>query len=166
MRRLIGFLFSLAVSLLVTWAGLHYDSAIFYAGLLLVLIVLVLWVYAWAHRSTAPRSQTIAPLLDERPPMDADGAERAMFSLDQARKNGRIALANRSEGQARRVLSEIQSAMISCKKEFGIPALSLRGEGGYRDFLRVWLRYLDCFYPLLRDGHHEEARQQASKFRV
>ena len=49
--------------------------------------------------------------------------------------------------------------------QFEIPIPKITGEASYLDLLGLYVSYIDCFYPLLREGHYDVAKAAASKFR-
>jgi hypothetical protein len=161
MRQALAFLLSIALSLLVTWAGIHYDSALLYLGLALLLFTIVLWLWTWAKPVVVP-----VPIAGTEPDWTPqDDKSQALLSLKRARDNARVAVHNRSQEQMYRAMNEFQAALTSVKKQYGVGGiLKLSGEVTYRDALQAYVAFADSFYPYLKEGHIEEAKVRAASF--
>ena len=61
-------------------------------------------------------------------------------------------------------MHEIKAAIISAQKQFGIPGIKISGADSQRHLASICLKYLDCFYPLLREGHVADAVTEANKY--
>jgi hypothetical protein len=160
LRSILAFLLSLGFSVLVTWAGIHFDNALLYVGIALIALVLILYAHGWAFPQPAPVQYVQAP----QEPEPKDERERALQALRRARDNAQIALHSRSEDAAERAVHELKAAILSVQGQFGTPAFKFSGGSNYREVARFLVRYVDSFYPLLREGHISEAIKAASKF--
>lgn len=149
----------------MTWAGLHYDHALFVAGIVVLCAVAILWIWQWSFPQALGKRPEPPRLRYSEPPAEASAQEKAVFLIRQARNNAYVALANRSEDQARRVSNDLNSALLMAKKEIGIPIPEISGSGTYRQLLEVYILYIDSFFPLLRDGHIAEAKAAAARFK-
>jgi hypothetical protein len=78
-RKVISFVGSLGVALVLAAAGLHYDAqALFYAGTILLAVVVVAWLFFWAH----PLPKAVV----QSGPEAARAAEEAKERQDRRRK--------------------------------------------------------------------------------
>lgn len=160
MRSILGLALSLGLSLLVTWAGLHYDNALAYVGVALICIVLIAYLYGWSFPKPVPVQYVAGP----PEPAPKDEKERALQSLRRARDNGVVALNKRKEGEAHTAFNQMQAAMLTVKREFGIGPLSFDGAGSYRAVVNCYVHFIDEIYPLLKEGHLEAAKARANAF--
>lgn len=160
MRSILAFALSLGFSLVVTWAGLHYDNGLAYVGIALIGLVVILYVHGWAFPKPAPVQYVQAPPA----PAPKDEKERALQALKRARDNAQVAIHQRSEAQAESAIHELKAAILSVQTQFGTPGFNVKGAASYKDMARFLVRYVDSFYPLLREGHIQEAVRAAEKF--
>jgi hypothetical protein len=160
MRQILAFILALGASFLVTWAGLHYDNALAYIGIGLIALVLILFGHSWAFPKAAPIQYVQGP--PETAPTNEAG--RALQALRRARDSAQIAIHNRSEAQAERANHEIKAAIISAQKQFGIPGMKISGADSQRHLASICVKFIDSFYPLLREGHISDAIKAAKKF--
>ena len=89
-----------------------------------------------------------------------------LTALKKARDNAAVAVQQGVMRTRMKALHEVEAAMVTINKEFGIPSLHLNlahNDMGARVSLEVWVRHIDCFYPLLRAGHVQEAKAKAEK---
>ena len=83
-RKIIGFGGSVAVALILAAAGLHYDAkALFYAGAILLAVVLAAWLFLWAHPLPIPAS---GPEITRATEEARERQERRRKIIDQARE--------------------------------------------------------------------------------
>jgi hypothetical protein len=164
MRSILGFVLAQGIAVLVTWAGLHYDNALAYVGVTLIVLVAILWIWSWSTQTKPLPTQAPVRYDESNASPDSSEGDKALFSLKRARDNARVALHNRSDEQSHRAFHELQAALVTSKKAFGIGPLTLKGEGSFRDFLPVYVAYIDSFYPHLREGHLDLAKRSASGF--
>lgn len=160
MRSILAFVLSLGVSLVVTWAGLHYDSELAYVGVGAILLVFVLFTWSWAFPKPVPVQYVQGP----PEPEPKDDNERALRTLRRARESGVLALKNNSPGQAHTAYNQIIAALLTAKRQFGVGPLNISGEGTYRGFVNMYVHYIDEIYPLLKEGHLDEAKARAKAF--
>jgi hypothetical protein len=66
--------------------------------------------------------------------------------------------------KADRMIRVLRAAIISAKKQFGVPELVFSGEGMPGQFVQVYREYIESFLPYVSAGHVPEARQSASHF--
>lgn len=99
----------------------------------------------------------------------AGPSERALQSLKKARDNLAIALHQGNPHSHRRTFHEAEAAMLSIKRQFGIEPMAVpdetAAEAPYRVLLEAYISFIDRFYPLLREGHIEEAVARAKSFK-
>lgn len=151
----------------MTAAGLAYDvGALTYSGIIFVALALVLWGwwYGTGQGSKPVAAIANAPVVEG--PIPSDPNERALVALRRARDNGKIAHSKWSQDGALQAIHEIQAALLSVRKQFGIGSPVFEGEATYHMILKGYLLYIDLIYPLLREGHVEEAKKRASQFEV
>lgn len=164
MTKILAGAFSIAASLIISWAALHYDSALLVAGLLILLVVTLIWIFVEPRALTTHR---VTPLRRDEVPPELDPKERALFYLERARENGYTAYANRSRQQIDQSLNEILSALRGVAKAYSFGKMNVDAEGvSNRHILELALQYIDSFYFLLRQGHVAEARHVAATFEV
>jgi hypothetical protein len=162
MTRILGVASSIAVSLIISWAALHYDSALLVTGLVLLFVVTILWIFV-GPADAARRPPTPLRRDEARPELDPQA--RALFYLARARENGYTAHQNRSRPQIDQSLNEIFSALSGVAKAFSFGSIDIEAEGlGRRRILGLVLNYVDSFYFLLQHGHVTEARKIAATF--
>ena len=162
--KILAAAFSEGASLIVSWAALHYDSALLVAGLLILLAITLIWIFV--APAEFGRRAPVALRSDDAP-ADLDSKARALFYLERTRANGHAAHANRSGPEIEQALSEILAALNGTAKAFAFGEVSLEIEGiGRRRILGLMLRYVDSFYFLLRQGHVEEAERAARALEI
>jgi hypothetical protein len=151
----------------MTAAGLAFDvQALTYSGIIFVALALVLWGwwYGTGQRSEPVPATASAPGVEE--PVPSDPNERALVALRRARDNGKIAHSRWSKDGALQAIHEIQAALLSAHKQFGTGIPTFEGDATYHMVLKGYLYYVDLIYPLLREGHIEEAKRRASEFHI
>lgn len=170
MRRVIGFLGSLGLGLMLAAAGLAFDVAtLFYSGLVIFALMAALWLWSWARPIVVqvPVGKPMAAVETEPAGLDSKG--RTLFALRKARDSASIARACKSEEGSQRAYHEIEAALLSVKREFGFGPLKWTGDTvgsiPYLHQLECYVAYVDRIYPLLREGHIDEARAKASAFK-
>lgn len=159
-RQVLAFVLSLGFSGVLTWAGFHYADAAGFIGVGLIALVVILFGHSWAFPKPVPVQYVTGP--PEASPKDDN--ERALFALRRARDSGKIALNNKSEGQAHKAFNEIQAAMISIQRQFGIGQLNFTEAPSYKDAVNIYLHYINEIYPRLREGHIAAAKAKAAAF--
>lgn len=130
----------------------------------LITLALVLFIYRQA-RPLPPMAASPAPMPASEPDLDQKGC--ALLSLSNARDTAGIALWQREDDSHERAFHEVEAAMLSVAQEFGIKMLSF-GPAEDRDFtqaLKTYEAYIDCFYPMLREGHITAAKAKAADFK-
>jgi hypothetical protein len=147
---------SLAISLLVSWAALHYDWELLIAGIMLLGMS---GIALLCSNNSIPKA---FDGLDETPvPHGLSDADKALFLLNRARRNARTALVSRRSIFVNQATNEIQAALVSSRRAYGIGDFSYVEAMTYRSILKVYLEYLDSFVPLLEAGHLAEAQSAA-----
>jgi hypothetical protein len=164
MRQVIGVLGSLGLGLMLAAAGLAFDKAtLFYLGLAVFALMAAQWLVIWA-RSARPTPATPTALVgtDEPAPTDLDKDGKTLLALRRARDNAVVAIAQGNSRSQARAFNEIEAALLSCKREFGIGPLKItsktRDSVPYKPVLEAYVTFLDEIYPLLREGHVAEAQ--------
>lgn len=171
MRRLIGLLGSIGVGLLVTAAGLALDAnTLTYAGIAILALMLALALWSWGHSdplSAGPSLGRPLALDDSPPPSDLSDKDKALFVLKRARDNAVVARKMKGDEAARSAYHEIVAACLTAKREFGVGALKLTGSGTipFKDALEAYVAFVDRIYPLLREGHVNDAKSKAGTFK-
>lgn len=172
MRRIIGSLGSIGVGVMLTAAGLALDAkTLTYAGIVIFALMLALSLWAWARPAVSVASQggpATTPILnDTPPPTDLTDKEKALFLLKRARDNAMIARKQKGDEAARLAYHEFLASTLSIKREFGFGTLNTTGKGTipFKAILEAYIAYADRIYPLLREGHVEEARAKAKAFK-
>ncbi len=163
-RSVLAFLLAQGISILVAWAGLHYDNALFYVGVTLIALVLILFVHSWAFPKVVPVLASNPALPEPKP---ADAKEKALFTLKKARDNAVVAIAQGTHESRGRAYHEIIATMLSIKREFDIGPMQFKSEEGlipYKEALRGYVEFIDRIYPLLREGHLATAKSEAANF--
>lgn len=167
MGQLLAFVLSLAATALLKWAGLHYDRALFDGGVILTVFVVVAWAWLWAWKRTPKFGVEPVPEGQKR----ADPNARALRSINEARGEAAYA-ASDCNADHEGAFHTLEAAMLTVAKQFGIKMLNFRRENAlasepsYMDRLKVYVPYIDCFYPMLKEGHIEAARAKADDFRL
>lgn len=164
MRQALAFGLSLGSGLLMTWAGLHYDRVLLYLGLLVIVAVIVLWLWTWS--TEAQRAPVPGLLGHQDAPAGLDDKAKALLALRRARDNAVVAIAQGNDRTRARAYNEVEAAMLSTKKQFGIGPLQITSKTHssvpYKLVLEAYVAFIDQIHPLLCEGHIEEAR--AKKF--
>jgi hypothetical protein len=164
MRQTLAFLASIAAAALMTWAGLHYDRALFDGGVILLVFVLVLWLWAWGK----PEPKAVASGAQAGPQIDpAKKAARARQNLSadiaMTVRNARSAMAdNVGVRTAERQLQHLHAILLTLNKEKGIP-LPPKNTNPMMGF-EMACRMLERIQPLIERGHDDEARHAAQDF--
>ena len=150
-------------------AGVALDAkTLIYAGLVIFALMGAMWLFAWARPAQAPVPEL--PLLpaEEDPTGPLDSRQRSLLALRRARESAVMARARKSNDAAGRAYHELEAALLSVKREFGFGTLKLTSETGgsvpYENLMDCYIAYVDRIYPLLREGHVEEARKKANAF--
>jgi hypothetical protein len=147
---------------MLTAAGLAFDvKTLFYGGIVIFAAMAALWLWVWGRPVPEP-VMPIGPSTDWPPPTDPNA--RTIAALTKARENAMLARLMKNEDSCRRAYHEIEAALLSAKREFGISGLSATGEGRYSDLLAGSIAYVDGILPHLREGHVDEARKWAAAF--
>jgi len=165
-QRLIGFIGSLAVGVLLTAAGLILDArTLVTSGIVLLALWAVLWLWWWG--AMAPRTAKQEVVQTERD--TAKTANNEAFKDSQiiqimrsAKENAAIALSHNSERSAERALPRMRAALLSGHKRFGLVNPPEIGRAIVE--LECGRRYIERVLPFLSGGHVEEARREAQKF--
>ena len=161
MGRILSFLGSLGIALIVTAAGAIIDAKpLLYGGILLVALVAILWLWMIVRPQPVP-ALAAPPEPDWTPESPADGA---ILALKRARDCGRAAYQSRSEREAYAAVQEIQAALLSIETHFDFGRVQLTGDGTNLQFLYIYLHYLDVVYPRLRAGQVDAAKARAKAF--
>lgn len=167
MFRILGVASSIAISLIISWAALHFDTALLVIGLLILAfstIATIIWIGIGGSFGASTRAA--APRRDEPPP-ELDARARALFYLERARDNGHSAYASRFPMQIDQSLHEITSALGGIAQAYSFGPFEIEAEGmSRRRILRCVLEYIDSFYFLIRQGHIAEAKRAASSFEI
>jgi hypothetical protein len=86
-KKVIGFGGSLGVALILAAAGLHYDAkSLFYAGVILLAVVIVAWLFFWAHPMPQPVVHAADPDEARTTEEARERQERRRKIIDEARK--------------------------------------------------------------------------------
>ena len=113
-----------------------------------------------------------APTVAEPPPPPVDDQQtrnrKAIERLKAARDSAAIAVSQGSETSRAKAFHELEAAMVSIENRFDIWRLTGAEEHGHRHSFRMvleyYVRYVDSFYPLLRDDYVQQARTKALAF--
>ena len=99
----------------------------------------------------------------------ADDREKLLGSLNRARDNARVTIHQGNAPQYERAFNEIEAVMLSIKQRFGISlmkqAAGITETQGRKAALQAYVRYIDTFYPMLREGHSDAAKAKAAAFK-
>ena len=168
MQRVLGFLISIGVGLVLSAWGLIYSAqTLLYAGVIVLAEVVVLWIWSLCFARKPQPASVPAPVDVGPPPQDSAG--KALHALRSARESAAIARGQRGDEYAAKAFHQLEAAMLSIKREFGIGPLRLTSKSGgtipYKELLPPYMAFIDQFYPLLREGHVPEAVAKASSFR-
>jgi hypothetical protein len=123
------------------------------------------WLFFTRPREIPPEVPLGEPLLPEsEEPLTDTG--KALRVLKRARDNAVIAAKRRDEHACRLASDELFAAFLSIDREFdlGCGRMEFRG-GSSRALVRPMLALADTIYPLLREGHIEQARSQTASFK-
>ena len=91
---------------------------------------------------------------------------RALSVICSVRSAAHVATWQGNETSRAKVAHEFEAAMLTIENLFGIPGLKIpKNLVTHRDAMDTFVRYIDSFYPLLRDGHAEKAREKAAEFK-
>lgn len=164
MRRVIGFLGSLGVGVLLTAAGLVLDARVLiYSGIAIFALMLALSLWAWARPLEV---QPSAMLAEPTYPPDTTDDQRAIIGLAAVRENAIRAKKQWGTESAENAYREFEAVQLSLKRQFGITPLGLYGNGRveHKLLLDGLVAYADVVLPLLRQGHIAEARDKAAGF--
>lgn len=170
-RRIVGPLGSLGVGLMLAAAGLAFDAkTLTFAGFAIFALMAALWLFTWSRAEEVPVPEL--PLLpaEEGPTSGPlDSKEKALQSLRRARESAVLAKARKSNDAAGRAYHELRAALLSVKREFGIGMLKFTSETSgtmpYENLMNCYIAYVDRIYPLLREGHIDEALAEAKSFK-
>jgi hypothetical protein len=170
MQRFLAFLGSVAIGLVLTAVGVILDAhSILYAGIILLAFVGVGWLWSWSHPPQIAQPALLAIPVAETVPAATDNKGKALDSLRRARDSAAIAKSQRSDEIAARAFHELEAAMLSIKREFGISPLKVTSRSGdpipYQNVLVAYISFVNRIYPLLREGHIEEASAKAKSFK-
>lgn len=167
MLRVLGTASSIAFSLIISWAALHYDTALLVAGLTL-LVLSTVGVLAWrANGGSFGATREPVQLRRDEPAEGLDDKDRALFYLERARDNGFTAYEANSRLHVDQALNEIVSALGGVGKAFGFGSFEIEAEAiSRRRILRRMLNYVDSFYFLLKQGHIADAKRVASDYEI
>ena len=152
-------------------AGLIFDAqSLLYAGVIVLALVAVLWI--WSSCFPPRLAPAMAPQIVSPPepdPVPTDGKGRSLVSLRKARQSAAIATGQRGDEYAGKAFHELEAAMLSIKREFGIGPLRISSKTGgtvpFKVILPAYITFVDRIYPLLREGHIEEATAKAKGFK-
>lgn len=148
--------------------GLYQTGLPDWAWQLAALVVFALsfarWLYSW-DRERAP--QATEPARTDDPARDDRRArQRVIQSLECAARCAGIAMADSSsagrERAAERELPGIRAAILSANKLHGIP-VPPEGRNAI-DSLEIQRRMIEKILPFLKEGHTDEAQQEAGAF--
>ena len=146
----------------------------FLIGVLIVSIVI--WrAMEWRYGGTIARlkeeceglSKKPTPVSIRLPDPESDPSAKALRTLKSARDNAAIALHQGGGDSHRRAFHECEAAMLNIKRQFEIAPMDIPktvGDPPYRVLVEAYLSFIDRFYPLLREGHVDEARERAKVF--
>lgn len=167
MLRVLGAASSIAISLIVSWAALHFDTALLVAGLALLALSTVgvlLWIATGGSFGSAREPRQ---LRRDEPSQGLSDQARALFYLERARDNGFTAYESNSRLQIDQSLNEIVSALGGIGKAFAFGLIEIEAEAmSRRRILRHMLNYVDSFYFLLKQGHVADAKRAASSCEI
>lgn len=162
MRRVVGFLGSLGLALVLAGVGLIIDAwSLIYSGVVIFVLMASLWLYEWGR--TAPKADLATAQIDEGPPTSDEsrgGLSNTKLEVHKARSYARTALADRRNYE--RNVARMESALTSVKKTFGLDTPDATGED--RADLQLWLDYFDVVWPFLENGNYEQAKARAVRF--
>jgi hypothetical protein len=127
----------------------------------------------WRYGGTIDRLKERCEGVTAKPPatpirLEDDPRKRALRSLKAARDSAAIALHQGGPNGARRAFHEAEAAMLNVKREFGIEPMGIpesAAEAPYAVLVEAYVSFIDRFYPLLREGHIEEAKERRDSFK-
>ena len=101
-------------------------------------------------------------------PPEEVGSGKSLLTLRRARDNAQIAISQGTETTQAKAYHELDATMLTVEKHFGIAPLKVPAVKAdllpYKIVLSAYVQFVDRFYPLLREGHIEEARRKAESF--
>jgi hypothetical protein len=145
----IPFLLAVAVAAIVSWRSMEWR----YGGTIARL----------KEQAEGPKPKQIIQIRAAPP----EKGVKALESLRSARGNAAVALHQGNHHTQRRAFHECEAAMLNVKREFGIEPMKIpeiAGDPPYGVLVEAYLSFIDRFYPLLREGHVEEAKARRDSF--
>lgn len=143
----------------------------------LLIVCIAIWrAMEWRYGGTIARlreeceglSKKPAPVSIRLPDPERDPSTKALRTLRSARDNAAIALHQGNHHSHRRAFHEAEAAMLSIKRQFGIAPMVIpdtASEAPYKVLAEAYISFIDRFYPLLREGHIEEAKERRDSFK-
>jgi len=158
MRSALALGLSVAITLIVAWAGLHYDRALLDGGVLLLAFIAILWLWTWGKPVPKPTGTSVK--------LKTEPYKQSPFELgrdiERCISNARMTTErNHSTRAAEKAMFDVRALMVTLTKEKGInwpneipdPKLNLEAV----------LRVMERIAPLIKAGHDNEAREAADQ---
>lgn len=129
----------------------------------------------WRYGGQISRlTDKVAELTESQKPVtiriQREPSEGVLKSLGNARGGAVVAIAQGNDRTRAKAYHELDAVVLTVEKAFGVAPLKLPREIAdhtpFKIVLEAYVEYIDRFYPLLREGHIEQAREKAAGFKT